>query len=128
LHGWCNAVTTADAVCSWGGGHFGLQSLQTDSLDGAQRTLHEASVAISLVSNPPFSKVLIKICCSAFSCGAMIADTKALTLAVEKEEGLMGQGKPLIQPLRLAAVPSKYNRQGVHSHKCLEMALLKIIN
>jgi len=36
----------------------------------------------------PLSKVLIKICCVAFSCGAMIADTKALTLAgLEKEEG-----------------------------------------
>jgi hypothetical protein len=49
-------------------------------------------VAISLVFNPSFSKVLIKICCAAFSCGAMIADTKALTLAGEKrKEGLMGQ-------------------------------------
>jgi hypothetical protein len=44
-------------------------------------TLHEASMAISLVPNPLFSKDLIKICCAAFSCGAMIADTKALTLA-----------------------------------------------
>ena len=52
------------------------------------RTLHEASEAISLVSNPSFSNVLIKICCAASSCGAMIvADTKALTLAgLEKEE------------------------------------------
>ena len=52
-------------------------------------TLHEASEAISLVSNPPFSKVSIKICCAASSCGAMImADQKALTLAGwEKEEG-----------------------------------------
>jgi hypothetical protein len=45
------------------------------------RTLHEASEAISLFSNPSFSKDLIKICCAVFSCGAMIADTKALTLA-----------------------------------------------
>jgi hypothetical protein len=52
------------------------------------RTLHEASEAISLVPNPSFSKVLIKICCAAFSCGAMIADMKALTLAgLEKDEG-----------------------------------------
>ena len=42
------------------------------------RTLHEASKAISLVSNPSFSKVSIKICCAASSCGAMaVADTKA---------------------------------------------------
>ncbi len=52
------------------------------------RTLHEASKAISLFSNPSFSKDLIKICCAAFSCGAMIAETKALTLAgLGKEEG-----------------------------------------
>ena len=53
------------------------------------RTLHEATEAISLVSNPSFSNVLIKICCAASSCGAMImADTKALTLTgLEKEEG-----------------------------------------
>lgn len=44
-------------------------------------TLHEASEAISLVLNPSFSKVLIKIRCAAASCGAMVADTKALTLA-----------------------------------------------
>ena len=52
------------------------------------RTLHEASEAISLVSNPSFSKVLIKICCAASSCGAMIvADTEVLTLAgLEKEK------------------------------------------
>jgi hypothetical protein len=53
------------------------------------RTLHEASEAISLFSNPSFSKDLINICCAAFSCGAMFADTKALTLAgLEKEEDL----------------------------------------
>ena len=40
------------------------------------RTLHEASEAISLFSNPSFSKDLIKICCAALSCRAMIADTK----------------------------------------------------
>jgi hypothetical protein len=38
------------------------------------RTLHEASVAISLVSNPSFSKALIKICCAAFSCGGIFVD------------------------------------------------------
>lgn len=38
------------------------------------RTLHEASVAIRLVSNPSFSKALIKICCAAFICGGMLAD------------------------------------------------------
>jgi hypothetical protein len=68
------------------------------------RTLHEASEAISLFSNPSFSKDLIKICCAAFSCGAMIADTKALTLAGEKEEGRIDGagwwGKPPILPLR----------------------------
>jgi hypothetical protein len=47
------------------------------------RTLHEASEAISLVSNPSFSKALIKICRAASSCGAVIADAKALTLAGE---------------------------------------------
>jgi hypothetical protein len=43
------------------------------------RTLHEVSEAISLVSNPLFSKVSIKISCAASSCGAMVvADTKAV--------------------------------------------------
>ena len=41
-----------------------------------------------MFSNPCFSKDLFKICYAAFSCGAMIADTKALTLAgLGKEEG-----------------------------------------
>ena len=58
-------------------------------------------MAISLVSNPSFSKVLIEICCAAFICGAMIADTKALTLAgLEKRKerigGLMGQSMGLL--------------------------------
>ena len=44
-------------------------------------TLHEAFEAISLFSNLSFSKDLIKICYSAFSYSAIIADTKALTLA-----------------------------------------------
>jgi hypothetical protein len=58
------------------------------------RTLHEASEAISFVSNPSFSKVSIKICCAASSCGAMIvADTKALTLAgLKKEAGRIESG------------------------------------
>jgi hypothetical protein len=43
-------------------------------------TLHKASEANSLFLNPSFSKVLTKICCEAFSCGAMFANTKALTL------------------------------------------------
>ena len=57
------------------------------------RTLHEASEAISLVSNPSFSNALIKICCAASSCGAMIvADTKSLTLArlAKEEERIRG--------------------------------------
>jgi hypothetical protein len=55
------------------------------------RTLHEASEAISLVSNPSLVNFLIKICSAVFSCGAMFADTKALTLAgLEKEEGRIG--------------------------------------
>jgi len=42
------------------------------------RTLHKASEAISLVSNPSFSRHLIKICCAASNCGAMVVDdTKA---------------------------------------------------
>ncbi len=50
------------------------------------RMLHKASEAISLVSNPFFSNVLIKICCAS-SCGTMIiADTKALTLAGIEED------------------------------------------
>jgi hypothetical protein len=45
------------------------------------RTVHEASDAISLVSSPSVSNVLIRIHCVESSCGAMIvADTKALTL------------------------------------------------
>ncbi len=55
------------------------------------RTLHEAFMAISLVSNPSFSKILIKICCVAFVRGAMVANTKALTLAgLEEEEERIG--------------------------------------
>ena len=57
------------------------------------RTLHEASEAISLVSNPSFSEALIKICCAASSCGTMIADM--LTLAggrVDRQIPLCGQG------------------------------------
>ena len=78
------------------------------------RTLHEASEAISLFSNPCFSKDLIKICYVALSYGSIIADTKALTLAgLEKEEGRIG-GVTRRQdcgvnrqfcPLRSAAVP-----------------------
>jgi hypothetical protein len=53
--------------------------------------LHEASEAISLFLNSSFSKVLIKICYIAFSCDAMTADIKVLTLAgLEKEEGRIG--------------------------------------
>jgi hypothetical protein len=53
------------------------------------RTLHEASEAIILASNPSFSKVLIEICCALSSYGDMVvADTRALTL--EKEEGWIG--------------------------------------
>ena len=41
------------------------------------RTLHEASEAISLFSNPCFSKVSIKICFAVSSWGAIVvADTK----------------------------------------------------
>jgi hypothetical protein len=41
-------AATADAVCPRSR-YFGLSSLQTNSLDGAQ--LHEAPVAIKLVSS-----------------------------------------------------------------------------
>ena len=52
---------------------------------------HAASVAISLVSSPSFSKVLIKIYRIAFSYGAMFADTRTLTLAgLEEAEGKTG--------------------------------------
>jgi hypothetical protein len=60
------------------------------------RTLHEASEAISLFSNRSFSKDLIKICCAAFSCGAMIADTKVLTragLEKKRKEDTVGMGQ-----------------------------------
>jgi len=36
-------------------------------------------VAMSLVPSPSFSKVWIKMCCAAFSCGTIIVDTKKLT-------------------------------------------------
>jgi hypothetical protein len=50
------------------------------------RTLYEASEAISLFSNPSFSNALIKICCAASNCGAMIvADTEAAGLEKEEE-------------------------------------------
>jgi hypothetical protein len=59
----------------------------------------------------------------------MFANTKATTLVgLEKKEELVGHdggarwwGKLPILPLRLAVVPSKYNRAGVHSYKCLEV-------
>jgi hypothetical protein len=96
------------------------------------RTLHEASVAISWVSNPSFSKVSIKICCAAFSCGAMIADTKALTLAGRKEERRIdGAGwwvKPPILPLRLAAVTWGTTRRGCKATSVWKWTPLKIIN
>lgn len=62
------------------------------------RALHEASAAVSLVPNPFSCKVLIKICCAAFSCGAIIAVRKALTLAraEEEEEGCAKVGKDLV--------------------------------
>ena len=51
--------------------------------------MHKASEAISLVSDPSFSRVSIKICC-ATSCGAMVMDdTKAANsggLEKRKEE------------------------------------------
>src|SRR5947207_2609936 len=56
------------------------------------RKVHDASEAISLVSNPSVSRVLIRIRCAASSCGAMIAaDTKALTLAGMEEEAKDGR-------------------------------------
>jgi hypothetical protein len=47
------------------------------------RIVHEASEAISLVSNPSLSKVSIKTCCARCSGGAIIIvdDTKAPILA-----------------------------------------------
>jgi hypothetical protein len=58
------------------------------------RTLHKASKAISLVSNPSFSKVSIKICCAASSCSAMVvANTKAADssrLEKKKKEARIG--------------------------------------
>jgi hypothetical protein len=50
------------------------------------RTLHEASEAISLVSNPSFSKVLIKIYCAVFCCGA-------ISLTRNVDPGGMGKRK-----------------------------------
>ena len=84
LHGWYNPATTADAVCSW---WWAFRTAIFRRIPWTARTLHEASVAISLVLNPSFSKVLIKIRRAAFSCGIMITDTKALTMAGEEEEG-----------------------------------------
>ena len=50
--------------------------------------VHEAFDAMSLVSNPSISIVLIRIRCAASSCGAMVgAGTKVPTLSgMEKEE------------------------------------------
>lgn len=75
MHGRCNTATTAERfVLSMG---ISNNCLFRRILWTA-RTLHEASEAISLVSNPLFSKLSIKICCAASSCGAIVvADTKA---------------------------------------------------
>jgi hypothetical protein len=82
------------------------------------RTLHEASEAISLVSNPLFSKVSIKICCAASSCGAMVvANTKAADSGgLVKEEGWAAMMTSKVcrasSALRLAAVPEGTTGQG----------------
>ena len=98
---------------------------------------HEASEAISLVSNFSFSNVLIKICCAASSCGAMIvADKKALTLAgwEKEEEGRQagtsrnGQESAPLCDDNLGAVPVEYNWARVQSHRWLELGPAKIIN
>jgi len=52
------------------------------------RTLHDASEAISLFSNPCFSKVSIKICFAASSWGAMVvADPKTADSGGMGKEG-----------------------------------------
>jgi hypothetical protein len=67
---------------------LGVGSSAAISSDGFSRRRARCTRLLRLlVSNPSFSKVLVKICCVAVSCGAMVADTKALTLAgLEKEE------------------------------------------
>src|SRR3569833_74858 len=59
------------------------------------RKVHEAFEAISWVSDPSVSRVLIKICCPACSCGAMIvAGTKTPTPAgIKEEEGGREDGR-----------------------------------
>lgn len=53
-----------------------------EKLDTTVRMLHKAFDAISLFSNPCFSKDSIKICRSVSSCGGMVMDdTKTLTVA-----------------------------------------------
>jgi hypothetical protein len=72
------------------GGTTGDCRLQTECVDSA-KSYTRLPRLLNLVSNPSFSTVLIKICCAAFSCDAIIADIKALTLAgLEKEEGVIG--------------------------------------
>jgi hypothetical protein len=94
------------------------------------RTLHKASEAISLFSNPFFNNVSIKICCAASSCGAMIADTKALALegigkterTDRRTDGAGWWGKLPILPLPWDdMVPWCTAGAEVHSHKCQEM-------
>ena len=88
------------------------------------RTLREASEAISLFSNPSFSKALIKICCAAFSCGAMITNTKALTLAgLEKEERRIGGVARWVSSGTL-----EYNWAGCTATSVWKWTPLKIIN
>jgi hypothetical protein len=84
------------------------------------RTLHEAFEAISLVLNPSFSNVSIKICCATSSCGAMIvADTRALTPACwKKRKNARSEGRQMtIGGGTFGVQPG----QGCTATKCLEM-------
>jgi hypothetical protein len=77
------------------------------------RTLHEASEAISLASNPLISDVLIKRCGAASKCGAMIvADMNPE--GCEKEERMRGVTDDHRE--RVAASTLEYNHSMVHSH------------
>jgi hypothetical protein len=98
--------------------------LDFENLYGSNIFGHTASEAISLVSNPLISNVLIKRCCAASRCGAMIvAAMNQLTLAGWEQEG-EEEGRATREPITAGSCSGylEYNQPSVHSHRPHEMA------
>jgi hypothetical protein len=89
------------------------------------RTLHETTEAISLVSYPFISNVLIKRCCATSICDAIItADMNRLNSILAgcgKEEQIGGRGRQMTTGA-ISDGYLGYNLRSLHSHKPQEMA------